>query len=151
MVENPNLTTLLRQICRCGCGIITIPVLHLFVPLSTVVMTTDRSLLFEFMKAYEWVDVKRGTSYGNSIEIFGPLQEGDLLVIKATDELRPCLKFGVGCILVKTSVKGAGSGCNNWSKTYDFPLQIRKIWSYCTIFSKENAENWPSLGRKKNE
>lgn len=66
------------------------------VPLSAVVTTTDRTFVIRIRNGItEWVDVKRGNQYGNSIEVFGPLQEGDLLVAKATDELRTGTKVEI--------------------------------------------------------
>jgi RND family efflux transporter MFP subunit len=60
------------------------------VPSSAVVTNTYRSFVIRIQSGVvEWIDVKRGIQYGNLIEIFGPLHEGDVLVVKATDELRP--------------------------------------------------------------
>jgi hypothetical protein len=39
-------------------------------------------------EAAEWVDVKRGTSMGGLVEVFGSLHEGELVAERATDELR---------------------------------------------------------------
>jgi hypothetical protein len=36
----------------------------------------------------EWVDVKRGASMGDLIEVFGPLEPGDEVAVRGTDELR---------------------------------------------------------------
>jgi hypothetical protein len=38
--------------------------------------------------AVHWVDVQRGFTDGQQVEIFGKLHAGDLLVKKATDELQ---------------------------------------------------------------
>lgn len=66
------------------------------VPLSAVVTTTDRTFVIRIHEGItEWVDVKRGNQYGHSIEIFGPLKEEDVLVAKATDELRPGTKVEI--------------------------------------------------------
>lgn len=72
------------------------------VPLSAVVTTTDRTFVIRVHEGVtEWVDVKRGYQYGNSIEIFGPLKEGDMLVTKATDELRPGTKVEIDSSEIK--------------------------------------------------
>jgi len=36
----------------------------------------------------EWVDVRRGEVSGNSIEVFGALREGDIIVRRGNDEIR---------------------------------------------------------------
>jgi len=36
----------------------------------------------------EWVDVKRGPSESGLVEVIGDLQAGDLVVRRATDEIR---------------------------------------------------------------
>lgn len=37
----------------------------------------------------EWVDIRNGMNTGDKIEIFGNLSEGDTLLVKATDEIKP--------------------------------------------------------------
>ena len=37
----------------------------------------------------EWVDVKRGMSMADLVEVFGDLQENDVVAVRGTDELRP--------------------------------------------------------------
>ena len=41
----------------------------------------------------EWVDVRPGMNTGDKIEIFGNLSEGDTLLVKATDEIKPGTKL----------------------------------------------------------
>ena len=36
----------------------------------------------------EWVDVKKGAADGDNIEVMGNLEAGDLVVRRATDEIR---------------------------------------------------------------
>ena len=36
----------------------------------------------------EWVNVSRGQSNGELVEVFGPLEAGDVIVRRASDELR---------------------------------------------------------------
>lgn len=63
------------------------------VPPSAIITTTDRAFVIRIRGGKtEWIDVKRGYQYDHLIEIFGPLQEGDELAVKATDELRPDTK-----------------------------------------------------------
>jgi len=37
----------------------------------------------------EWLDVRTGISMSDKIEVFGKIQEGDTLLIRATDEIKP--------------------------------------------------------------
>jgi membrane fusion protein, multidrug efflux system len=37
----------------------------------------------------EWVDVRAGISMSDKVEIFGNLIEGDTLLMRATDEIKP--------------------------------------------------------------
>ncbi|HEV8132994.1 MAG TPA: efflux RND transporter periplasmic adaptor subunit [Acidobacteriota bacterium] len=61
----------------------------LFVPPSALATTTERTFVIRIRnQVTEWVDVKRGTSVGNLIEVFGNLNEGDLVALRGTDELR---------------------------------------------------------------
>lgn len=41
----------------------------------------------------EWIDVRNGMNTGDKIEIFGNLSEGDTLLVKATDEIKPGTKL----------------------------------------------------------
>jgi hypothetical protein len=43
----------------------------------------------------EWVDVKRGISTGDQVEVFGDLAENDLVTVRGTDELRPDTRVNV--------------------------------------------------------
>ncbi|MGE5644722.1 MAG: efflux RND transporter periplasmic adaptor subunit [Acidobacteriota bacterium] len=61
----------------------------LFVPPSSVVTTTERTFVIRVKDGRaEWVDVTRGSPEGDLIEVFGPLNPGDLVVRRATDEIR---------------------------------------------------------------
>jgi RND family efflux transporter MFP subunit len=61
----------------------------LFVPPSAIATTTDRVFVIRIRNgATEWVDVKRGMSMGDLVEVFGDLQENDIVAMRATDELR---------------------------------------------------------------
>lgn len=61
----------------------------LFVPRTSVVTTTERSFVVRVRDgAAEWVDVRRGATMGGLVEVFGELQAGDQVAVRATDELR---------------------------------------------------------------
>lgn len=65
----------------------------LFVPLSAVATTTEKSFVIRInTDIAEWVDVKRGTSISKDgkdlVEVFGDLSEGDSIAVRGTDELR---------------------------------------------------------------
>jgi membrane fusion protein, multidrug efflux system len=61
----------------------------LFVPKSSVATTTEGTFVIrEKNGRAEWVNVRRGAMDGDLIQVFGPLQAGDLMVKRGTDELR---------------------------------------------------------------
>jgi RND family efflux transporter MFP subunit len=62
----------------------------LFVPASAIKATTERIFVVRVRggKA-EWVDVRRGATEGEMVEVFGNLQPGETVVLRATDEIRP--------------------------------------------------------------
>lgn len=62
----------------------------LLVPPSAVVRTTDRTFVVRISRGLaEWVDVRRGVSLPDFVEIIGDLAPGDLLLLRASDEVRP--------------------------------------------------------------
>lgn len=62
----------------------------LFVPRSAVTETTERLFVIRVRDGEaEWVDVRRGGSQGDRVEVFGQLSPGDRVVLRATDEIRP--------------------------------------------------------------
>ena len=62
----------------------------LFVPATAIQATTERIFVVRVTDGKaEWVDVRRGMSQGDSVEVFGDLAEGDRIVLRATDEIRP--------------------------------------------------------------
>jgi RND family efflux transporter MFP subunit len=61
----------------------------LFVPRLSIVTTTERTFVVRSWNGRaEWVDVRKGEAEGNLQEVFGDLKPGDLIVRRATDELR---------------------------------------------------------------
>lgn len=61
----------------------------LFVPASSVAHTNEKTFVVRIRDGKaEWVDVQTGLSSGKLVEVFGPLQEGDLVTTRGTDELK---------------------------------------------------------------
>lgn len=61
----------------------------LFVPKTSVVTTTERTFVIRDQNGKaEWVDVKKGTTEGDLVEVIGNLKAGDRVVRRATDEIR---------------------------------------------------------------
>ena len=61
----------------------------LFVPKTAVVTTTERTFVIRNRDGRaEWVDVKKGAAEGDAVEVSGALKAGDLVVRRATDEIR---------------------------------------------------------------
>jgi RND family efflux transporter MFP subunit len=61
----------------------------LFVPKTSVVTTTQRTFVVRDKNGKaEWVNVQKGPADGDLIRVIGPLQAGDLVVKRATDEIR---------------------------------------------------------------
>ena len=68
----------------------------LFVPKTAVVRTSERQFVVRVRSGVaEWVDVKRGESNGDVIEVFGDLRAGDDVVRRANDEIRPGTKINL--------------------------------------------------------
>jgi membrane fusion protein, multidrug efflux system len=63
--------------------------LALFVPMSSVVTTTERTFVIRDRNGRaEWVDVKKDVIDGDLIEMIGNLQAGDMVIRRGTDELQ---------------------------------------------------------------
>ena len=61
----------------------------LFVPRTSVVTTTERTFVVRNHNGTaEWVDVRKGTVEGDLVEVAGNLKPGDMVVRRATDEIR---------------------------------------------------------------
>jgi membrane fusion protein, multidrug efflux system len=68
----------------------------LFVPPSAVAVNTERTFVLRVRNGViEWVDVKRGVSMGDLVEVFGDLAENDAVATRGTDELRAGTKVNV--------------------------------------------------------
>lgn len=62
----------------------------LLVPPSSIVTTTERTFVIRVSDGKaEWVDVRRGLPFGDLVEAFGALTEGDQILRRASDEVRP--------------------------------------------------------------
>jgi RND family efflux transporter MFP subunit len=69
------------------------PSTSLFVPTTAVVRTSERQFVVRVRNGVaEWVDVRRGETDGAAIEVFGDLREGDTVVRRGNDEIRPGTK-----------------------------------------------------------
>jgi hypothetical protein len=61
----------------------------LLVPKTSVVTTAERCFVVRASHGKaEWVDVKKGAADGDNIEVMGNLEPGDMVVRRATDEIR---------------------------------------------------------------
>ena len=60
----------------------------LFVPKTSIVTTTERTFVIRDQNGKaEWVDVKKGVSDGDLVEVIGNLKAGDRVVRRGTDEV----------------------------------------------------------------
>ena len=61
----------------------------LLVPATAVVTTTERTFVIRVAAGKaEWVTVKKGVTAGDQVEVAGDLKAGDVVVKRATDEIR---------------------------------------------------------------
>ena len=61
----------------------------LLVPKTSVVTTAERTFVIRAHDGKaEWIDVKKGAAEGDNIEVMGNVNIGDMIVKRATDELR---------------------------------------------------------------
>lgn len=62
----------------------------LLVPPTSIVTTTERTFVIRVKDGKaEWVNVKRGPSMGDLVEVYGVLKAGDTILRRGTDEIRP--------------------------------------------------------------
>jgi membrane fusion protein (multidrug efflux system) len=63
------------------------------VPSSTVVTTLEKKFVIKVSgDSTRWIDVSQGLNLGDKTEIFGTLREGDTLVLKGNEEIKPDIK-----------------------------------------------------------
>jgi hypothetical protein len=66
-----------------------------FVPPTAVATNQERTFVIRISSQgnnagkAEWVDIRPGNNEGGLVEVFGDLQEGDQVVLRASDEIRP--------------------------------------------------------------
>lgn len=61
----------------------------LFVPVKAVVTTTELTFVIRLNgNTAEWVNVQKGRTVADLIEVFGNLRAGDMVVVRGTDEIR---------------------------------------------------------------
>jgi membrane fusion protein, multidrug efflux system len=66
----------------------------LLVPASSIVVTTERTFVIRDTGGRaEWVNVRRGAPAGDLVEVSGPLQAGDRVVKRGSDEIREGTKL----------------------------------------------------------
>jgi RND family efflux transporter MFP subunit len=66
------------------------PTPSLFVPATAVATTTDRTFVVRVRNGKtEWIDVETGLASGPLVEVFGNLNQGDLVAAHGTDEIKP--------------------------------------------------------------
>jgi RND family efflux transporter MFP subunit len=62
---------------------------ELLVPASSIVTTTERVFVIrDNHDRAQWVNIRRGASVGDNVEVYGNLKPGDQVVRNATDEIR---------------------------------------------------------------
>lgn len=67
----------------------------LFVPKTSVVSTTERTFVIRNRDGQaQWVDVKKGSTEGDQVEVIGNLKLGDKVLRRATDEIRDGAPLG---------------------------------------------------------
>jgi membrane fusion protein, multidrug efflux system len=60
------------------------------VPTTSVATTLEKKFVIALHKGKtEWIDVRQGASINSRNEIFGMLKEGDTLLLRANDEIKP--------------------------------------------------------------
>ncbi len=60
------------------------------VPYSAVVSNLEKTFVIRVRdNKTEWVDVRQGINMKDDVEIFGDLKEGDRIVSRANDEIKP--------------------------------------------------------------
>ncbi len=68
----------------------------MLVPQTAVAVNTERSFVIRVKDgAAEWVDVRKGATSGPLVEVTGALHEGDVIVKRASDEMRSGSKLTV--------------------------------------------------------
>lgn len=73
---------------------ITRPQPSLVVPPSAIATTLEKKFVIKISNGKtQWADVAQGLNFTDKVEVFGKLNEGDTIVAKGTDELKPDKKY----------------------------------------------------------
>lgn len=68
--------------------------LSFLVPSSAIATNLEKKFVIRLKNGVaEWIDVKSGFNQNDKIEIFGAIEEGDILLTSATDEIKPGTKL----------------------------------------------------------
>jgi membrane fusion protein (multidrug efflux system) len=66
----------------------------IFVPKTAIVTSLEKSFVIRLRSDItEWVDVSKGNSIADKIEIFGSLKENDIILINSNEEIKPGLRI----------------------------------------------------------
>jgi RND family efflux transporter MFP subunit len=61
----------------------------LLVPPTSIAVNSERAFVIRVKNGVaEWVNVKRGPAQGDLIEVYGPLEDGDVILRRGSDEIR---------------------------------------------------------------
>jgi RND family efflux transporter MFP subunit len=73
------------------------PNASLLVPPTAIVTTTERTFVIRIRSGVaEWVNITRGAPVGDLVEVHGPLAKDDVIIRRATDEIREGMHVTVG-------------------------------------------------------
>ena len=97
---------------------------ELWVPKTSVVSTTERTFVIRDRAGRaEWVDVRKGAAEGDLVEVFGNLQSGEMVVRRATDEMRDGAQDG-RCL----ESPGCQIGCQFGGCQGELKVKAFRIW-----------------------
>ena len=72
------------------------PIATFLVPMSALVTNTERQFVIRANQGkIEWIDVRKGNQFGEEVEVFGPLQEGDILLTNGDEEITPGMSVNI--------------------------------------------------------
>lgn len=66
------------------------------VPPTSIVTTSERTFVIRVANGLaEWIDVKPGAPQGDLVEVVGPVNAGDIVLRRGSDEIRPGVHVNV--------------------------------------------------------
>ncbi|MFV7866768.1 hypothetical protein, partial [Enterococcus faecium] len=66
------------------------PVLTFIIPSSAIVTTQEKKFVIKLAnEKAEWIDIRNGFALSDKTEVFGSLKEGDTIVLRGNDEIKP--------------------------------------------------------------